>query len=239
MEWMGWKRCFFILWRSVSVVVCSCSLTNKGEFHQKASSSCEAHTRCLFDVGFFWEKYKTGDSNDMARSRLQTLIEESILASGALSVGRALLEQVAVISLAPTGARKQVPHPSTTCPGRRMRVPRERLVPSQTPANAASYCCGTFINIVTELTGIRELYKAIIPLEALTELPRRSLATSTAVPFLMFSFDSVHAASPSFLAEMRSDRKINKENIVVWQWHETPKVMCVRKSASCQRSFGW
>lgn len=38
---------------------------------------------------------------------------------------------------------------------------------------------------------------------------------------------------------MRRDRKINKENIVVWQWHETPKLMLVCKSASCQKSFGW
>ncbi len=62
--------------------------------------------------GFLFEKkYKTGDSNDIARSLLQTLIEESILASGVLSVGRALLEQVAVIFLAPTGVHKQGPPP--------------------------------------------------------------------------------------------------------------------------------
>ncbi|KAI3363071.1 hypothetical protein L3Q82_011732, partial [Scortum barcoo] len=53
------------------------------------------------------EKYKTGDSNDISCSPQQTLIEESILASGALSVGRTFLEQVTVIFLAPTEAHKQ------------------------------------------------------------------------------------------------------------------------------------
>lgn len=62
-----------------------------------------------FWCGFFWEKYKTGDSNDIARSPLQTLIEESILASGVLSVGHMLLEQVTVIFPAPTDADKQPP----------------------------------------------------------------------------------------------------------------------------------
>lgn len=124
--------------------------------------------------GFLSEKkYKTGDSNDIARSLLQTLIEESILASGVLSVGRALLEQVAVIFLAPTGVHKQGPpssHPSTTCPGGGMQVPKRGVFLSQMPANAASYCCNTFINMLTDLTRIRELYEAIILLWTPREL---------------------------------------------------------------------
>lgn len=80
----------------------------------------------MFDVVLFSEKYKAGDSNDIAHSPPQMLIEESILASGALSVGRMLLEQVAVISLASTGAHKQTPsHPHTTCPDRGSESPRE------------------------------------------------------------------------------------------------------------------
>lgn len=58
------------------------------------------------------------------------LIEESILASGVLSVGRTLLEQLAVIFLAPAGAYKQthietLRHPSYTCPGGGCELPRE------------------------------------------------------------------------------------------------------------------
>ena len=71
------------------------------------------------------------------------------------------------------------------------------------PANAASYCCSTFINILTDPTGIRELYKAIIRLEKLTEL----LWWASTLPvlhytfFLMFSFLCVHPAS-----------------LLLWQW---------------------
>ena len=65
------------------------------------------------------------------------------------------------------------------------------------PANAASYCCSTFINILTDPTGIRELYKAIIRLKKLTELLwwASTLAVLHYTFFLMFSFLCVHAAS--------------------------------------------
>lgn len=69
----------------------------------------EAHARCTFDAVPFGEKYKTCDSNDIAGSQLQTRIEESILASGVLSVGHTLLEQVTVIFSTPTGADKRHP----------------------------------------------------------------------------------------------------------------------------------
>lgn len=73
----------------------------------------------------------TGDSDDIARSSLQTLIEEFILALGVLSVGYALLEQVTVIFLAPTGAHKQTPPPPSLLP----RVPVEGY---ETPREAGS-----------------------------------------------------------------------------------------------------
>ncbi len=97
----------YIFRRSVSVAVFSQSLSNRGMFHQRT-------VRHIQDALWFsfWKKYKTGDSNDIAGSPLPTLIEESILASGVLSVGRSLLEQVTVIFQAPTGVHKQGPLPS-------------------------------------------------------------------------------------------------------------------------------
>lgn len=97
-----------IFWRSIS----NSLQPNRCVFHQKNSrASCEAHATCTFDVVFFWGKYKPGESNDIAYSPLQMLIEDSILASGVLSVGLTLLEEVTVIFLAPSGAHKQAtPH---------------------------------------------------------------------------------------------------------------------------------
>lgn len=104
-----------IFQRSVSIPVCTSCLPNRGVIHHRTLSFLPGTYKLHFWCGVSFKKKKkkkkTCDSDDIARSSLQTLIEDSILASGVLSVGYSLLEQVAVIFLAPTGAHKQTPPP--------------------------------------------------------------------------------------------------------------------------------
>lgn len=122
--------------------------------------------------------------------------------------------------------------------------PQGRLHLSQMPADATSNCCSTSINMLRDTTCITALYKAILR----SKHSQNSFCWTSTFPglnysyfwiFYLFCFLCLSAYLPLFLTVMRWDRKIHKENIVVWQWHETPKLMLVCKSASCQKSFGW
>lgn len=85
-----------------------------------------------------------------------------------------------------------------TRPAGEKRVPARGVL----PANAASYCCSGRIDIPTRPDSIGELCKPVVLLQTLRGSPQHQNITTFAHP-------------PPLPKVMRSDRKINKENVAV------------------------
>lgn len=156
------KGNLFMFWRSVSVAVCTQSQTNRGMFHQRAPVLPARHIQDALLMWFSFEKntrlviVMTSPAVGCRRWLKSLFWLQEFCQWDARSWSRSLWS----FWHPPELTNRPPSHPSTTCPG--MGAPRERPLPCEMLANAASYCCSTFINILTDLTGIRELYKAII-----------------------------------------------------------------------------
>ena len=224
------------------------SQSNGGTFHQRTPVLPARHIQDALLMWFSFEKAtRLVIVMTSPAVRYRGWLKSLVWSPGALSVGRTPLEQVTVIFLAPTGAHKQPPPPPTPpSPSLPPHVlvegdvsPQGRLLLSQMPADAASYCCSTSINILAELTRKRELHKAIIPLHAPTDPLLLSLnnPTITLLFFLMFSLWCDRPASLPLKLGWDQTGKSIKQTLRFDSDMKHPKLMHDSKCAICQKKL--